>query len=329
MTSDPRLAKVFKTLMVVSGGDAPGINAVLMRYTELSEASGCQVVGAMGGFAGALDNKIVSLSSPMLAPLAGSAGSFLPSSREPVLRTDDGRSQLRAIIDQHHISSIVLLGGNGSLGTLLPILKALGVPCIGLPNTIDNDVPGTERTLGFDSACNFAYPLANGIGQTARALPGRIFTLETLGGDSGMLALDIALGVSADCVLLKEYDYDVKWLGLRLQNAVARQGYALAVHSEGARDSRTLPDIIYKSTGIRVRDTRLGHAQRGATPTHVDRLLAVQMAKFAFGALRDGVKVGTVVVGNGRIQLRVGTLEGLPTPMPDRTLYDSINGFAS
>lgn len=315
--------------MVVSGGDAPGINAVLMRYAELAEASGGHVVGALGGFAGALNNQIIPLSPTLLAPLAGLAGSFLPSSREPVLRTDDGRAQLLSLINLHHISGIVLLGGNGSLGALLPILQELGIPCIGLPNTIDNDVPGTERTLGFDSACNFAYPLANGISQTARALPGRIFTLETLGGDAGLLALDIALGVGADCVLLKEYDYDVNWLGQRLQKAVARQGYALVVHSEGARDSRTLPDIIYKITGIRVRDTRLGHAQRGAPPTHLDRMLAVQMAKIAYSALSNGVKVGVVVVRDGRVQLHEGTLEGLHTPMPDRTLYDSINGFAT
>jgi 6-phosphofructokinase 1 len=219
------------------------------------------------------------------------------------------------------------LGGNGSLAGLLPILGNLGIPTIGLPNTIDNDVPGTGRTLGFDSACNFAYPVANGLLATAHALPGRIFTLETLGGDSGMLALDIALGTGAHAVLIKEYPYDDDWLARRTLEAIDQHGYALIVHGEGARGSRTLADELFHRTKIRVRDTRLGHAQRGAVPSHLDRTLARHMAHLAYHALRDGIKMGIVVESDGRIHLRKGTLEGLPSRVPDQAIYDLVNAL--
>ncbi len=313
------------TLIVVSGGDAPGINAFLMFYTEL--AAGSEVFGASGGFPGAVKGQIRPLSSAALAPLVGTGGSYLPSSREPVLRTADGRMQLMAALKAHQIDSMVLLGGNGSLVILMPILADLGIRCIGLPCTIDNDVPGTERTLGFDSACNFAYPAADGIYATAQALPGRIFTLETLGGDSGMLALEIALGTDADAVLIKEYDYDITWVCQRLLSAVTHRGYALLVHGEGANGSRTLAEDIQRITEIRVRDTRLGHAQRGAKPTHLDRTLARQMAQITYCALRDGVDLGAVVVRDGHVQLHQGTLDGFPAQIPDRSLYDAINGL--
>jgi 6-phosphofructokinase 1 len=314
-----------KTLFVVSGGDAPGINTVLAHFTQLAADSGETVCGAIGGFAGLLKGNLVTLSAEQLAPLVGLPGSYLPSSREPVLRSDEGKAHLLSSLREHQISSLILLGGNGSLRILLPILRDLGIPCIGLPNTIDNDVPGTELTLGFDSACNFAYPIADGILATARALPGRIFTLETLGGESGMLALEIAVGVGADAVLLREFDYEETWLGQRTLQAIQRHGYAMLVHGEGARGSRTLANTLQRLTAIRVRDTRLGHAQRGAAPTHRDRTLAVQMVRIARHALRDGSTIGTVVVNNGRPQFRPGTLEGLPPRVPDQAVYLAIN----
>ena len=314
-----------KTLIIVSGGDAPGINAFLMFYTQL--AAGEVVLGAIGGLPGAVKDQITPLSIAALAPLVGTAGSYLPSSREPILRTAEGRTQLMASLNAHQIDSVVLLGGNGSLAILTPILRDLGLRCIGLPCTIDNDVPGTERTLGFDSACNFAYPAADGIYATAQALLGRIFTIETLGGDSGMLALEIAAGIGADAVLVKEYEYDIAWVGQRLLSVVHRQGYALLVHGEGAKGSRTLAEDIQHQTGIRVRDTRLGHAQRGARPTHLDRLLASQMARIAFYAVRNGIPLGAVVVRNGRVQLHEGTLEGFPAQIPDRSVYEAVNGL--
>jgi 6-phosphofructokinase 1 len=180
-----------KTLMVVSGGDAPGINATLLRYTTLAAEHGDIVVGAIGGFSGLLNNQIFPLTTQTLLPWAGFAGSYLQSSREPVLSNSGAADHLKRAIQEHQIDNLILFGGDGTLRHIPPLLQEWGIPCIGLPTTIDNDIPGTERTLGFDSACNYAYSTIDGIIATAHALAGRIFMVETLGGYSGFLAMNI------------------------------------------------------------------------------------------------------------------------------------------
>ncbi len=316
-----------KTLMVVSGGDAPSINTALAHYTRLAASHGDQAVGATGGFAGALRGHVTPLTPMALAPWMGRGGSYLPSSREPILAVEGARTRLAALLAAHQIDNIVLFGGDGTLRHVLPLLASWGIPVIGLPTTIDNNVPGTERTLGFDSACNYAYAAIDAIHATAHALPGRIFMVETLGGDTGFIALAVAHGASAHAVLLPEFEYDDAWLSARLRDAVAREDYALLVLSEGARGARTLADDIPRWTGIRVRDTRLGHAQRGAAPSHIDRALAADMARVAHGALSDGAMAGVVVVRGSRVQLHEGALDSSPAPIPDRALYNFINGL--
>ncbi|MCZ7543825.1 MAG: 6-phosphofructokinase [Anaerolineae bacterium] len=167
-----------------------------------------------------------------------------------MLHAPDARARLRAQLAAHGVDNLLLFGGDGSLRHLPPILREVGVPYVGIPTTIDNNVPGTEQTLGFDSACNFAYQALDGILATAHALPGRSFMVETLGGDTGFLALQIALGAGAHAVLIPEYAFDQAWLNRRLADAVAREGYALLVLSEGVPESRTLAQTIAEQTQI-------------------------------------------------------------------------------
>jgi 6-phosphofructokinase 1 len=313
-----------KTLLVVSGGDAPGINTALASYVGLAALNQDHVVGSLGGFAGALEKNFVSLSPAMLIPWISQSGSVIPSSRDPVLSHSDADEKLIQALAAHQIDNMVLFGGDGSLRYLPPLLQQWGIPFVGIPTTIDNNVAGTELTLGFDSACNFAYPVIDGIRATAHALPGRIFMLETLGGDCGNLALEIAFGAGAHAVLVPEYPYENEWLGRRLAQAVELEGYGLLVICEGVSTSRTLAEVLAQETNIRVRDTRLGHAQRGAAPSHRDRALANQMARTAYEALKNGIRAGVVVVRQGQVTLHEGLLTGTLAP-PDRTRYEIIN----
>ncbi len=315
-----------RTLLVVSGGDAPGINTVLAHYTVLATAHGDEVYGAQGGLAGILSGQIEQLTPALITPWAGQSGSYLLSSRDPVLKQTEAREQLVEALAHHGIDNVILLGGDGTLRYVAPLLSEWGIACIGLPTTIDNDIAGTEQTLGFDSACNYAYQAVDGILATGHALHNRIFTLETLGGNTGFLALEIAWGAGAHVVLVPEYTYDNDWLAERLKRMVSKHGYALLVLSEGVLASRTLAEDIFRWTNIRVRDTRLGHAQRGARPSHSDRALAAHMARLAYQALRDGLRTGTVVVRQGKPQLHEGLLQGYPTRLPSRDIYDQING---
>ena len=316
-----------RTLFVVSGGDAPGINAVLGSYIRQAVHNGDTVLGANGGFPGLLDRQILPLTFDTLVPWLGRGGSLLASSRDPVLNQAEAGDHLNVILRDNAVDNMVLFGGNGTLRYIPPLLREWGIPCIGLPTTIDNDVPGTEMTLGFDSACNFAYHAIDGATATAHALRGRIFLVETLGGNCGNLALAVAHGANAHAVILPEYDYEDSWLSERITNALKMDGYALVVICEGARGARTLADSIPQWTGKRVRDVRLGHAQRGGDASHRDRVLAADMAHAAYTALKNGIHIGVTCVVNGQLTIHKDNLEQFSLPTPDRALYNRINGL--
>jgi 6-phosphofructokinase 1 len=314
--------------MVVSGGDAPGINAAIWNYARLAAVYGDTVIGAIGGLPGLLNEQFVPLTVEAVNPFAAQPGTMLASSRDPVLARTGARESLHGILDRHSIDNILLFGGNGTLHHVLPLLSVWELRVVGIPTTIDNDVPGTAYTLGFDSACNYAYQAVDGVRATALALPGRIFMLETLGGHTGMLALAVAHGAGADAVLVPEYAYENEWLADRLLNAIKIKGHALLVLSEGVKAARTLADEIPQWTGIRMRDIRLGHGQRGGNPTHRDRTFAAQCAQLALEALHSGQIYGTVIVRDGDTQFHEGDMPDRLTPvMPDRALYDWINGL--
>ena len=315
-----------RTLFVVSGGDAPGINNVLGNYVRLAAQNGDTVLGANGGFPGLLEGQVTPLRIAQLIPWMGRGGSILASSRDPVLNQDDAGERIKAIRRENAVDNIVLFGGNGTLRYIPPLLRDWGIPCIGLPTTIDNDVSCTEMTLGFDSACNFAYQAVDGVMATAHALRGRIFLVETLGGTCGNLALAIAQGSDAHAVILPEYEYEDTWLANRISASLNRDGYALVVICEGSRGARTLADDIPEWTGTRVRDVRLGHAQRGGVASHRDRVLAADMAHAAYHALKDGMLSGIACVHNGNLAIEDNLAQSSIIP-PNRTLYNRINSL--
>ncbi len=225
-----------RTAIVVSGGDAPGINAAIDAYTRLA-GPGDEALGAQDGFAGLLAGRVAELDRGLLTLLAGRGGSILRSNRDPVLAAPDAAERLRAVIAQNGLDNLLVFGGDGTLQFVLPLLEAWGVPAVALPTTIDNDVAGTDYTLGHDSACNFALAAIDGIRATGQALPGRIFLLETLGAPTGHLALAVAYAGGAHVVLLPEYAFALDWLCARLKDCVERDGYALAVASEAVATS--------------------------------------------------------------------------------------------
>jgi 6-phosphofructokinase 1 len=311
-----------KILTVVSGGDAPGINAALGQIIQA--AGDGQVLGCIGGLPGLVQGHWKRLQGEDVRPFVGLGGSLLRSSREPILKDPSAQADARQKLHEAEITGLVLFGGDGTLRHVLPLLISWGVPCAAIPTTIDNDVPGTDYTLGFDSACNFAYHSIDGVTATAHALSGRIFMVETLGGSTGYLALAVAAGAGAHAVLLPEYDYDELQVAVRLRAAADVDGFALLVFSEGAKGARTLAETLPERVGMRVRDVRLGHAQRGGPPTHRDRVFARQAAELAVETLAAG-RSGVIVERGGVLQC----VETLPNkrPLPDAALYRRINGL--
>ena len=314
-----------KTAIVVSGGDAPGINAAINFFTRLARRNGDQVLGAQDGFAGLLEGKLVDIDLKLVSVLAGRGGSILRSSRAPVLQEFDACERLLGIMRRHEIDNLLLFGGDGTMRHVLPLLESWGVPCIALPTTIDNDVKGTDYTLGHDSACNYAIQAVDGIRATANALPGRIFMLETLGAPTGHLALQIAYASGVHVALLPEYAVELGWLAERLAKAVSCDGYALVVLSEAYPCIDELVAEIPRLTGIRLRYTALGHGQRGADVSHRDRFVARDMSQVAWRGFKEKVAVGVVVSQDGGIVLHHGSLPQGKRPPPDRRLYERIN----
>lgn len=318
-----------RILCVVSGGDAPGINMALYRGAVLAAQTGDELFGAAGGFPGLLNEAIMPLNPRDLLLWAAISGSYLASSRDPVLTQPDAQERLHQRLTDLHIDALILFGGDGTLRHIPPLLAAWEIGWIGLPTTIDNDVPGTELTLGFDSACNFALTAIDGIRATGHALPGRIFTLETLGGNTGLLALEVAYAAGADAVVIPEYAHDPSQIAARLTAAVERQGQTLLVYDEGVTAKAKLLDAIPRLTGIRVRDTRLGHAQRGARPSQRDRALAADMITLAFQALHSGTRSGVSVVHHGQVELHQGALDPQERKLPNLELYQQLNGLTA
>lgn len=313
-----------KTLIVVSGGDAPGINTVIDRFIRLAVRNQGEVVGAQGGFAGLLAGAVVELDPTMLAVLAGRGGAYLASSREPVLASADARQKLNTVMMRHAIDNVLLFGGDGTIRHVLPRLHRWGIACIALPTTIDNDVAGTDYTLGHDSACNFAFQTIEGVLATAHALPGRIFMVETLGGDTGHLALAIAYASAAQVVLLPEYPLPPQ-LYPRLKALVTEAGYALVVLAEGVSSIPQLAEAIPRQTGVRLRHIKLGHAQRGAAVSHRDRCVAQDMCRIAWQAFREDIRIGVVVSRQGAMTLQEGTLSDVEKSPPDYRQYAFVN----
>lgn len=316
-----------KTLIVVSGGDAPGINTVLARYTAIATTNGDEVLGTQGGFAGVLADAIQPIDAKMVKLLAGRGGTYLASSRDPVLSASDAKSQLQTILEKHRIDNLLLFGGDGTLRHVLPLLHSWGIPCIAIPTTIDNDVAGTEYTLGHDSACNFAFQTIEGVLATAYALPGRIFMVETLGGHTGYIALEVAYSTGAQIVLVPEYDVSLEWFGERLKQVIVADGHALVVLSEGVDFIPQLPEAIPRLTGVRLRYTRLGHAQRGGDVSYRDRHFAHEVSRLTYQAFADGVQIGTLIVRDGMTQLYQGVLGGEQKAPPNREIYNYINNL--
>lgn len=316
-----------KTAIVVSGGDAPGINAAIDNLSRLASDGGDEVVGVQDGFAGLLEGRLTELDRALLSRLSGKGGSILRSSREPVLSQPDAGDRLRAAMRNNDIDNLLIFGGDGSLKHALPRLGRLGVPCVALPTTIDNDVAGTDYTLGHDSACNYALQAVEGIRATAAALPGRIFMLETLGGHTGYLALAIAQANGADAVLLPEYEFDLDWLAQRLRTVVQRAGYALVALCEFVPGIDQMIEELPRRSGIRLRYTALGHAQRGADASHYDRTVARDMSCLAWRALKDGLTLGTVVMRDGGLNLREGKMPLQDKAPPEYIRYARINGL--
>lgn len=284
--------------ILTSGGDAPGMNAAIRSITRTALAKGWEVCGVHNGYAGLIAGNMAPLQARDVGGIIQRGGTVLGSARSPEFATPAGRSQGIANLRHHRIDALVVIGGNGSqsgAGTL----AATGFPVVGVGSTIDNDLAGTDVTIGVDTAVNITLEAIDRLRTTASSHK-RAFLVETMGRNCGHIALMAGIAGGADVIAIPERDIEPHAIAESLHAAYARgKTHALVVVAEGARHgARAIMQHFADhrdSIGFALRVTTLGHVVRGGVPTAADRVLATRLGAAAvdhLSARNYGVVLG-------------------------------------
>lgn len=293
--------------VVTSGGDAPGMNAAIRAVVRLACSRGFQVLGFERGWEGLIKNKFRKLDPRSVGGIIQSGGTILLTSRCPEFRTPEGLRRAAENLAANRVDGLVVIGGDGSFRGALELSCETDTFIVGVPATIDNDVYGTEETIGFDTAVNTAVAEIDKIKDTAISHE-RIFVVEVMGRKRGFLALAVGLTVGAEVILVPEVKYDVNEVFRTIkENAAKGKRSGIIVAAEGIGDTGKLAREIEENTGAEVRLTIVGYAQRGGSPTARSRLLASLFASEAVNLLSKNI--GNRVVGLQKGQITSIDLE--------------------
>lgn len=265
--------------ILTSGGDAPGINACISTIAILAEKRGVPLRGILGGFKGLVEGNSIPIGSE-LSGLARRGGTFLGTSRNGHTEAAILEKGIEATLQACSVDALIVVGGGGSLEAASRLADG-GVPIIGIPCTIDNDIYATDYALGFDSAVNKAVRTVDEIMDTAESLPERIFIVETLGNKTGHIAIATAYATDADAVFIHEINLDINSVADKIKAKMEAGGTNGLVVVGEHLGTYEIAQKLEELTGRRVRITILGHAQRGGSPTYFDRMVARQFGETA------------------------------------------------
>jgi 6-phosphofructokinase 1 len=287
--------------VVTARGDAPGMNAAIRSIVRVATFQGLKVMGVERGYSGLVDDHVRPLGPRSVSGIINHGGTILRTARCEKIKTIQGIQQAKNTLETRGIDCLVVVGGDGSFKAASELHKASGLPIIGVPATIDNDVAGTDTTIGFDTAVNTALFTIDRIRDTATSHE-RVFVVEVMGRKRGFLALEVGLAEGAEFILIPEIRYDLRVICKKLKQG-RRKGKTseIIVMAEGVGNSSKVVEQIRKETGYDVRLTVLGHAQRGGPPTARSRILANQFGAHAVNLLLRGAKKKMVGIKGGKI----------------------------
>ena len=290
-----------KTIGVLtSGGDAPGMNAAVRSIVRSAEAKGIKVKGVMRGYNGLIENHFVDLDIRSVSDIIQRGGTALYTARCPNFKTEEGINEAIKNCKESDIEGLIVIGGDGSFRGARD-LSLRGIPCVGIPATIDNDISSTDYTIGFDTAMNTVVELVDKIRDTACSHD-RCSVVEVMGHGAGDLALQCGLAVGATSVIVPEKKYDPEAVITKIRETQKRgRNHFIIVVSEGLCDVRELAKQIEESTGIESRATILGHIQRGGSPTLRNRVVASKMGYAAVELLKNGIGNRVIALKNCEI----------------------------
>ena len=292
------MAKINSIGILTSGGDAPGMNAAIRAVTRSAIYNGLKVFGIYRGYKGLVTDEIVEFKSQNVSNIIQMGGTILKTARCKEFKTAEGRAQAYENMKKHGIDALIVIGGDGSLTGARILAQEFDIPCIGLPGTIDNDLYGTDTTIGYDTALNTILDAVDKIRDTATSHE-RLFFVEVMGRDAGFLALNGAIAAGAEAAIIPEFSTEVDQLEEFIEHGFRKSkssSIVLVAESEltgGAMHYAERVKNEYPQYDVRV--TILGHLQRGGRPTAHDRIIASRMGVASIQALLEGQR--NVMIG--------------------------------
>ncbi|MDE7397401.1 MAG: 6-phosphofructokinase [Muribaculum sp.] len=290
--------------ILTSGGDAPGMNAAIRAVTRSAIFSGFKVKGIYRGYRGLITNEIVDFHTQNVSNIIQQGGTILKTARCTEFRTPEGRQLAYDTLKQHEIDALVVIGGDGSLSGAREFATEFNYPIIGIPGTIDNDLYGTDETIGYDTALNTIMECVDKIRDTATSHE-RLFFIEVMGRDAGFLALNGAIASGAEAAIIPEISTEVDQLAELIQNGFRKSknsSIVLVAESPQTGGAMGLAERVNKEfPAYDVRVSILGHLQRGGSPTARDRILASRLGSAAIDALLDDQRNVMVGISNDEI----------------------------
>jgi 6-phosphofructokinase 1 len=289
--------------ILTSGGDAPGMNACIRAAVRAALANNVTIFGISRGYAGLIQNEMMELDRRAVSNIIHVGGTILGTARSEKFKTIEGRTKAIAAIKENGIEALILIGGDGTFRGGTKLAEECDIHIVGIPGTIDNDVYGTDFSIGFDTAVNCALQAIDRIRDTAQSHE-RLFFVEVMGRHTGFLALESGIAGGAEELIIPEDPLDIDELCRHLKESFKwGKRSAIVVVAEGGQpgESFRIAQQVREKTGIESRVCILGHVQRGGSPTARDRILATTLGIHAVQALLDGqsgVMLGEV---NGQI----------------------------
>ncbi|MBY0099022.1 6-phosphofructokinase [Mesobacillus maritimus] len=272
--------------VLTSGGDAPGMNAAVRAVVRKAIYHNIEVYGVIGGYAGLMSGNIKQLELGSVGDIIHRGGTFLQSARSEEFKTREGQQKGIEQLKKHGIDGLVVIGGDGSYRGAKALTEQ-GFPCVGVPGTIDNDISGTEFTIGFDTALNTVIDAIDKIRDTASSHE-RTFIIEVMGRNAGDIALWSGLAGGAETILIPEAEQDIKEIAQRLKSGQERgKKHSIIIVAEGVMSGYEAGKQIKQETDMDTRVTVLGHVQRGGSPTVTDRVLASRLGARAVELLLE------------------------------------------
>ena len=297
------MAQIKTIGILTSGGDAPGMNAAIRAVTRAGICNGFKIKGIYRGYDGLINNEVTDFTTENVSGIIMSGGTILKTARSMEFMTDEGKRNAYDTLVKHQIDALVVIGGNGSLTGAMEFAKDYDVCCIGLPGTIDNDLYGTDSTIGYDTTLNTIVECVDRIRDTAQSHE-RIFFVEVMGRDAGFLAQNSAIASGAEAAIIPEDRTDVDQLAQFMERGIRKSKRScIVIVSESPKCG-----ALYYADRVRnefpqydVRVSILGHLQRGGRPTAHDRILASRTGVGSIEAIMQGQRNVMVGVRNNEV----------------------------